>query len=347
MGLVESRQAAYAGAMSNHPRATIMRTTAAGLFGSTVVLATLFLALTARGETYPVRPIHFVLGSAPGSVVDDVTRQIARQLEKQTGQPVVVENRPSAGFIVALESLKHSPPDGYTLSTVAMPQMSMSPALFAKLPYDPLTDFTHVGILFRGPQVLVVNPTVPASTFKEFLALASSRPNGLRYSSPSTGGPSHVLMEAVRFQTGANLQHIPYKGPAANQAVLSGEVDALLEGISPMMPLISAGRLRPLAVTGQRRVDALPNVPTFAELGISNIDAVWVGVIAPRNLPPAIIDYLNDQLAQAVRSPDVRGAFEAAGRIVAPGSPREMTATIEAEIPRWRAVIKQAGIAPE
>jgi len=314
---------------------------------ATVAAALAFAAVSAAAQTFPSRPIHFIIGSAPGSVIDTVTRQIADALAADVHQPVVVENRASAGGIVALEAVKASPPDGHVLSLVAMPQLSVSPSLFKKLPYDPLKDFTHVGILFRGQQLLVVNPSVPAITLADFVALAAAQPGRLRYSSPGNGTPSHVLVEHFKHQARIDVQHIPYKGPAANAAVLSGEVDALLEGLGPMQPFVRAGRLRALAVTGSRRVDSMPEVPTFEELGYPGIDAVWVGVIGPRDVPAPVVAALNQALARAVRRPEVRKAFEEAGRVVEPGSPHEMTATIAAEIPRWREVVRRAGISPE
>ena len=312
--------------------------------GASLSLAAAAFAYPVHAQPFPAKPIHVLIGSAPGGVLDIVTRQLAERLEAQTGQRVIVEAKASAGGIVALEALKNSAPDGYTIATVPMSQMSVSPSLFRSLPYDPLKDFAPVGILFRGPQLLVVNASVPAVTLKELTSLSLGRPEGIRYSSPANGSPSHVIMEEVRFQTGANLQHIPYRGPNANIAVVSGEVDALLEGVAPMLPLIQADKVRALAVTGNRRVAVLPDVPTFAELGIKDIDAVWVGVIAPRGTPQPVIEFLNAQFARAVRSPELLRAYEKLGRVVAPGSPREMAATIESEIPRWREVVRRAGI---
>ena len=276
-----------------------------------------------------------------------MTRQLAEALGSDIHQPVIVENRVSAGGIVALEALKTSAPDGYALSVVAMPQLSVSPSMFKRLPYDPLKDFTHVGILFRGPQLLVVNPAVAAATLADFVQLTASQPGRLRYSSPGNGTPTHVLMEHFKYQAKIDVQHIPYKGPSASTAVLSGEVDALLEGVGPMQPSVRAGRLRALAVTGSRRLDSMPEVPTFEELGYKGIDAVWVGVVAPRDLPASVVAILNRALTQAMRTPELRKTFEDAGRIIDPGSSQEMTATVAEEIPRWREVVRRAGISPE
>jgi tripartite-type tricarboxylate transporter receptor subunit TctC len=325
----------------------VVRRTSAFALATVLGIALATAVSAAAAQTYPSKPIHFIIGSAPGSVIDTVTRQLADALGSDMRLPVIVENRVSAGGIVALEALKTSPPDGYALSVVAMPQLSVSPSMFKRLPYDPLNDFTHVGILFRGPQLFVVNPSVAATTLAQFVALAASQPGRLRYSSPGNGTPTHVLMEHFKNQAKIDVQHIPYKGPTANTAVLSGEVDALLEGVGPMQPFVRAGKIRALAVTGSRRIDSMPDVPTFEELGYKDIDAVWVGVIAPRGLPEPVLAALNRALTRAMRTPELRKTFEDAGRIVDPGSPQEMTATVAQEIPRWREVVRGAGISSE
>ncbi|MDM0072355.1 tripartite tricarboxylate transporter substrate binding protein [Variovorax sp. J31P207] len=301
----------------------------------------------AHAQHFPAKPIHFVIGSAPGSVIDVVTRQIAEGLARELQQPVVVENRFSAGGIVALETLKSTPPGGYTLSVVAMPQMSVSPSLFKQLPYDPVKDFTPIGILYRGPQFLVVNSSVRAASLTDLIAYARAHPGRLRYSSPGNGTPSHVLMEQFKHEANIDVQHIPYKGPSANTAVLSGEVDALLEGVGPMIPYVRSGALRALAVTGSRRVDMAPEVPTFEELGIKGVDAVWVGVIAPRDLKEPVVSAFHQALSKALQDPGLRASFEAAGRTIHLSTPEEMTAVITEEIPRWREVVQRAGIAPQ
>jgi tripartite-type tricarboxylate transporter receptor subunit TctC len=280
-------------------------------------------------------------------VIDVVTRQIAEGMSRALRQPVFVENRFSAGGIVALEALKSSPPDGYTLSVVAMPQMSVSPSLFKQLPYDPLNDFAPIGILYRGPQFLVVNPSVPATTLAGFIAYAKAHPGRLRYSSPGNGTPTHVLMEQFKHEAGIDVQHIPYKGPAANTAVLGGEVDALLEGVGPLIPYVRSGALRALAVTGSQRVEMAPEVPTFEELGIKGEDAVWVGIVAPRGLDAQVIAVIHQALAAALKDTGLRANFEAAGRRIELGTPQEMTAVITDEIPRWREVVQRSGITPQ
>jgi tripartite-type tricarboxylate transporter receptor subunit TctC len=314
-----------------------------------VALAVIVLAAAnlAAAQTFPAKPVRFILGSAAGTVPDVATRHIAEKLAALLGQPVVVENRPSAGGIVALEAVRNSPPDGYTLSFVHLGNMSVAPSLFENLPYDPLKDFTPIGIFYRGVQVLVANPSVPASSLPELIVLDKAHPGRLRYSSPGNGTPTHLFMESLNQTAGTSFQHIPYRGTAAHVAVLSGEVEVLLEGVEPMMPYIAAGKVRPLAVGGDRRLAVLPNVPTFKEYGIEGIGSIWLGVVAPAGVPPAIVARLNHDLAIAVRSPDIVASFEKAGRAITPGKPEEMAATIRDEIPRWREVVRRAHIKPD
>jgi len=301
----------------------------------------------ARAQDYPVRPVKFLLGVAPGSVPDVATRQIADKLGPLLGHAVIVENRPSAGGIVALEALKASPPDGYTLSFVHVGNMSVAPSLFPRLPYDTTKDFAPVGIFWRGVQLLVVNPVLKATSLVELINLAKTSPGRLRYSSPGNGTPTHLGMEQLKHAAGIDIQHIPYKGPASLLAVLSGEVDMLLEGVEPLLPHLRAGRLRTIALGGSQRLAVLPDVPTFEELGQPGIGTIWSGVIAPLGTPPAVIARLNRDLTAAIQSPDIRRGFEAAGRLITPGTPEEMAATIRQEVPRWREVVQHAHIKVE
>jgi tripartite-type tricarboxylate transporter receptor subunit TctC len=300
----------------------------------------------ARAQVYPVRPVKFILGVAPGSVPDVATRQIADKLAPLLGQAVIVENRPSAGGIVALEALRTSPPDGHTLSFVHVGNMSVAPSLFPRLPYDPAKDFAPVGIFWRGVQLLVVNPAVQATNLAELVKLAKAS-GRLRYSSPGNGTPTHLGMEQWKHAAGIEIQHIPYKGPASLLAVLSGEVDMLLEGVEPLLPHVRARRLAPIALGGGQRLAVLPDVPTFAELGQQGIGTIWSGVIAPLGTPPEVVARLNRDLTTAIQSPELRLAFESAGRLITPGTPEDMAATIRDEVPRWREVVQQAQIRVE
>lgn len=300
-----------------------------------------------QAEVWPSRPIRLINAGAPGTVTDIAARQLAELVGAQLGQPIVVDSRPSAGGIVALAALKASPSDGYTLALVQSAQMSVAPTLFAHLPYDTVNDFAPVGILYRGPQVLVANASLPVSSLAVLIELAKARPGRLRYSSTGNGTPTHIVMEQFKQLAGIDLQHIPYRGAAGHQAVVSGEVDVMIEGVAPLLPHIRAGSLRPLAVTGVQRLAVLPDVPTLAELGIQGIEPVWVGVVVPRGTTPGVIDRLNQEFIRAMSAPEIREQFEGLGRIVSTGTPKQMTDMIVGEIPRWRELIRKAGIKPD
>jgi len=291
--------------------------------------------------------VRILVGSAAGSVMDVAARQIGEVFASQTGQAVVIENRPSAGGIVALEALREAAPDGRTLSLVHAMQMSAAPGLFPHLPYDPLVDFAPLGVLFRGPQVLTLNPAVEASSWPELLRLLKAHPGKYRYSTPGNGTPQHLTMELIKSTTGIDVQHIPYRGPAATLGVLSGEVDLMLEGVMPVLPHILAGKLRAVALGGLQRVAALAEVPTFHELGVAGIGTVWIGMVAPKATPDDVVQRLNAELSRAVNTPALRAAFESTGRIVSPGSPAEMSSTIRSETPVWRAIVQRARITPD
>ena len=290
-------------------------------------------------------PLHLLIGSAPGSTMDVTGRELAEKFSAQTGRVVVVDNRPSAGGIVALDAVRRAPPDGRTLGYVYGQQMTAAPALFASLPYDPMRDFSHVCILFVGVQVLVVSAAVPVGSWADLIALASKRPEGFRYGTAAVGSPQHLSMELMRKTTGMNLTHVPYRGAAAVQATLAGEVEMTLEGTALLLPHIRSGRLRPIAVGGSRRLEALPEIPTFKELGVPGIGEIWVGLVAPPGLPVPTKATIQADMSRAVLA--LKAEYQSLGRIVEPGSGDEMTETIRRETSVWRELIRTAGIRAE
>jgi tripartite-type tricarboxylate transporter receptor subunit TctC len=324
----------------NRPRRSI-------LVSATLAAASALLTGTSRAQAFPSRPIRVLTGVSVGSSPDGVLRQVAQTLGAAVGQPVIVENRPGANGILALEALRSSAPDGHTIAMVAFSQMSVNPSLVVALPHDPVQDFTHLGIFWRGPQLLSANAAVPVPSLDDLLASARTRPGRFRYGSAGNGSPGHLFMEQLKLAAGVDVQHIPYKGSAVVVAGASGEVDLLMDGVSPQLPMIRAGKLRPLAVSGTQRLGVLPDVPTFDELGIAGIGTVWLGFVAPRGTPAPIVSRLNRELARAVESPEFRNASEGFGRLVTPGSPEAMTETIRAEIPHWRTVVQRAQIRPD
>lgn len=310
--------------------------------GALAALAALATTATTAAE-YPSGPIRMINETAPGGVLDIAARQIAKRLSSALGQPIVVEARPAASRISALAALKTSAPDGHTLSMVHIAQMSAAPALLPHLPYDPQTDFSPVGIVYREPQLLVVHPDVDATSLAGLLELSKRATSGtLRYATPAIGSPSHILMEKLKAVAGADVTHIPYRGLAASIAVFKGEVEMLMEGSAAIGVHLQTGKLRALAVTGSRRLTAFPDVPTFEELGVRGMDDAWVGVVAPARTPRAVIERLNAELERVMREPDMLANYEALGRVVAVSSPAQMRAAIHEEMPRWTRVIRDA-----
>lgn len=298
-------------------------------------------------QPYPARPVKILTGVVAGSSPDGVLRQVAESMGAAVGQAVVVDNRPGANGVLALEALRSSAPDGYTIAMVAFSHMSVNPSLIASLPHDTVRDFAPIGIFWRGPQLLSASAGAGVSSLRELIASAKARPGQWRHGSSGNGSPSHVFMEQVKLAAGIDIQHIPYKGTAAIVAGIGGEVELLMEGVAPQLPHVRAGKLKPIAVTGTQRLGVLPDVPTFEELGVPGIGTVWLGFVAPRGTPAEVVSRLNQELKRAVESPEFRRASEGFGRLVTPGTPEEMAATIRDEIPRWREIVQRAQIKPD
>lgn len=316
------------------------------LAAGTLAVAT----LPGRAATpeWPTRPVRLLVGSTVGGPPDVINRRLAERLSVELGQSVVVENRPSAGGVVALQALKASPPDGHVLAGVFWAQMSVTPSLLPSLPYNPLLDFTHVGIWVAGPQMLVAGAGTRFATLDDVLVAARREPGRLQYGTPGIGSPGHVFMALLEANAGVDLQNVPYRGPGAIQGVLRGEVPLLMTGVSETLPFVRDGRMRPIALCAPSRLPLLPGVPTMAEAGVAGLDAlVWHGLVGPRGLPAPVVDRLQRALRAAVADEAFRRPHEEVGRIVAVGSPRAMAETIERETPVWARIVKRAGITAE
>jgi tripartite-type tricarboxylate transporter receptor subunit TctC len=312
----------------------------ARLFATLVVLP--LLAPMAASAEYPSAPIRLINESVSGGALDVAARQIARRLGAAIGQPVVVEARPAASRISALEALKASAPDGHTLSIVHVAQMSAAPVLYPQLPYDLQSDFSPIAIIYREPQLLVVHPDVDATDFAGLVKLAKGASSGsLNYATPAVGSPSHILMEKLKAAIGADFTHIPYRGLAASIAVFKGEVDLLFESTATLGIHLQTGKLRAIAVTGSRRLSVFPQVPTFEELGIRGMDDGWVGIVGPARTPRHVIERLNAELDRVMREPELLANYEALGRVVGVSSPGRMQAAIREEVPRWTRAIRE------
>lgn len=298
----------------------------------------------AHGQGYPNRPVRIIVPLAAGGGMDTVTRSVALTLGDVFGQSVVVDNRPGAGSLVGLEILANAAPDGYTLMMVSATTV-IYPILY-KARYDIVRDYTPVSQVTEQGYVLVLHPSIPAKTVKEFVAYVKANPDKLNYSSSGIGSPIHMSTELFQFATRTRMTHIPYKGMGAAYAdLVGGRIQLSFATIISSQPHVKAGRLRALAVTPATRVPAMPEVPTFAEAGVPGVVVVnWYGLIAPRGTPAAIVERVSREAAKAVQSPEISGRLVADGSAGVGSTPQAFAERIRTEQAQWSKVIKHAGI---
>lgn len=303
---------------------------------------------SAIAQDYPTRPIHIVIGFSPGSTTDILARTVGQKMYEAWGQPVLVDNRPSAGGVVASNAVATAPPDGYTLLVVSAGHAATA-AMFTKLPYDTLKDFAGVSRIANVPSILVVSPTLGVKSVKDLVALAKSKPGRLNFSSPGVGSANHLAGEL--FKTLADIQavHIPYKGiPEAMTAVVSGDVQFNFSPVVNILPLSRDGKLLALAASTAKRSAALPDVPTVAEAGVSGYAFdPWFGILAPAKTPKALLDKLSGEIARIVQLPDVKEQLRALGADPAPTTPEGFDAYVREEVAKFQKIVKDAGIKPE
>ena len=314
---------------------------------SFLVVLALTTALGVQAQTYPSKPVRIVSVGPPGSILDIAPRQLADKLGPALGQPVIVDNKPGAGGQIAMEAVAKSAPDGHVLGICNFVQLAVNPSMYDRLTYDPLKDFSPVILLYTAPLVLTVHPGLPANTLAELVALVKAQPGKVFYGSSGNGQPPHVLTELFKHLARIDVQHVPYKGAAASAlAILAGEVAVNMESASAVIPHIKSGRLKALAITGNKRIATLPQTPTFGEAGVPGMSDSWVGIVAPAGTPPQIVARLNREFARALEAPELKAYYETAGRNIVASSPEALAALIRDEIPRWREVVKAAGIRP-
>jgi tripartite-type tricarboxylate transporter receptor subunit TctC len=310
-----------------------------------IVAAALALSgASALAQTYPSKPIRLVVGFPPGGGVDINARLLAPKLTEFLGQPVIVENRPGAGTNIANELVAKTAPDGYTL-LINTPAVAINMALYRKLPYDTLRDLAAVSIFSEAPNILVVHNGVPARDVKELVALARAKPGTLNYSSAGSGTTQHLAGELFKLRTGTDIVHVPYKGSAPSlTSLVAGEVDMSFANIPAILQHVKAGRLRPLASTGTKRAELMPDVPTMRESGIDVEVTVWYAVLAPAATPREIIGTLAGAIIRAARSPDVRQRLLDQGAEPVGSTTEEFDRVLRAEVAKWQEVIGAAGI---
>ena len=308
--------------------------------------ALLPLALVAPlyAQDYPARPIRIIVPFSPGGAVDGPTRVVAQELGRRLKQQVIIDNRPGAGATIGSEAVARAAPDGYTL-LLASQTNAIAASLYPKLNYQPIDDFAPISLLGREPGVLVVHPSLPAKNIAELVALAKDKPGQLNYASSGNGSGQHLFMAMFAAMSGIQLTHVPYRGSGqATTDVLAGTVPMSLPGLAGMVAHIKAGKLRALATTGARRAAQLPDVPTLAEAGVSGYSAyVWMGLLAPRGTPAAIIDKLQRELRASLDAPEVKQYFAETGMEAVGSNPAEFDAFFREERDRWALIVKQTG----
>ncbi|HEX6635235.1 MAG TPA: tripartite tricarboxylate transporter substrate binding protein, partial [Usitatibacter sp.] len=273
--------------------------------------AAALLATAAAAQGYPTRPVKIVVPFAAGGPADVYARVLAQKLEGVMGQPFVVEDRPGGGSIVGTQAVQQAEPDGYTLLMMSNTH-TVNETLIPKKPFQLMRDFVPVAPVNYSDLVMVVHPSVPAKTLKEFIALAKSRPGELNYASSGPGTPYHMAGELFKAMAGVNIVHIPYKGSSgARTDILGGQVQMMFDAITTMAPNVEAGKVRALGTSGKVRSKVLPNVPTISEAGVPGYEAViWLGIMAPKGTPKPIVDKLNAEIRKVVSSPEIQAAWD-------------------------------------
>jgi len=312
------------------------------------ILAFIGLALSASvlAQAYPTRPMTILNGFPPGGATDTVLRLIGSKLSERLGQAVVIENRAGAAGTIAGAAVARADPDGYTLLFGVAANLAVAPATMKSAPYDPGKAFTAIIEVARGPYVWMVKPGVPASTMQEFIAWAKKNPGKVNYGSPGQGSVHHLASEMLRQATGLEMTHVPYKGGStAYTAMLGGEIDAMFDSMPAPLPHIKAGKIRALAVTGFKRLTALPEVPTLAEQGMPGLDVhFWWGFVGPAGLSKTVVAKLNTEIARALADPDMKATFAAWDIEPSPGTPEAFGAYIAQESARWKAFVARSNL---
>jgi tripartite-type tricarboxylate transporter receptor subunit TctC len=311
-------------------------------------LFALALALTATHASaadYPSRPINIVVPFPAGGSADTLARLIGQKLSESLGQPVVVENKPGAGGNLGTDIVAKAAPDGYTL-LLTPSSIAIAPALYTKLPFDPVKDFAPVTLLASIPMVVVVNPEFPPKTLLELIALAKSKPGEISYASAGNGSTNHLAVELFKISTGIDMLHVPYRGnPLAIVDVIAGRVPVFFDFVLTGLPHIREGKVRALAVTSAHRSPVLPDVPTVAEAGVPGFEAsTWFGVYVPSGTKPAVVEKLNAEILAVLANPAIRERLTALGVDVLAEGPEGLAALTKSDLEKWGPIVQKAGV---
>jgi tripartite-type tricarboxylate transporter receptor subunit TctC len=301
------------------------------------------------GGDFPNRPIRIVVPFGAGTSTDIMTRLVAPKMSDELGQPVVVENRAGAGGVVGSEAVAKSPPDGHTLCMGSIASHSVNVSLMPRLPYDVLRDFTPVSLVTNAPNLMVVGPSVPAQNLQEFLAWAKRQRGGASYASAGNGTSSHLAGELLKLRTGAPLEHVPYRsGAQAVTDVVAGQVPMLVYQVTAVLPFVRDGKLRAIASTSARRLEWTPEVPTVVEQGVPDFDvSAWHGLFAPAGLPQPVLDRVYGALSKALADPELRPKLVEQGLEPVGMPPAEFRRFLDADIAKWRGLVRAANIKPD
>lgn len=314
------------------------------LTAAAMLVAVCAAAFTATAAyAYPTKPVKLLVGFPAGGPVDSVARIVAQSLAVYLDQPVVVENRPGADANIAMEAAARAAPDGHTLYLI-QPGVAINPALYRSVAFDPLGDFAPITLIGASPNLLAIANAVPATTLREFIALAKARKGELNYG--STSSPTHLATELFNSMAGVNIVRVPFKGaPPAFGALIAGDIQLVISGIGTLLPLAKSGKVRALAVTSAQRSSLAPEIPTVDEAGVPGYAATtWYGVAAPANTPAAVIDRLNADLRKVLSEPAVKAQLLVQGiDSVTPGEPSELRDLIRSELAKWEKVVRSSG----
>jgi tripartite-type tricarboxylate transporter receptor subunit TctC len=312
-----------------------------------VASAVAFHAAEAWAQAYPARPVRVVVPVAPGGANDVTARLIGQWLSERLGQQFVIENRPGAGTNIGTEAVIRAPADGYTL-LISGSNAAINPTVFRTLNFNFIRDTTPIGSIVRVPQLMQVNPSVPAKSVPEFIAYAKANPGKVAMGSGGNGSPAHVIGEYFKLMTGTDLTHVPYRGAApAVTDLIGGQIQVAFTELATSLGHVKSGSLRALAVTTAARIEALPDVPTLSEFIPGFEASQWVGLVAPKDTPPAIIEKLNTEINAGLADPKLKARFAELGGTVLPGSPDDFGRLIRDETEKWAKVIRAANIKVE
>lgn len=311
----------------------------------TAALAATVTAPFAHAQSWPSRPIRVLVGYPPGGFTDVTARLIGDKLQARLGQPVIVENKPGANGIVAVDTLSKAAPDGHTFAVVIAAHAANT-TLYKKLPYDPKKDLAAVSLIGQSPLLAAVNNDMPYRTARELIAFAKANPGKISYGSSGNGSAVHLSTELLKSQTGIHMVHIPYRGAAAALTdLLGGQIHLFMDAAQGLISPGKAGKVRLIGVASEKRLPALPEVPTFIEQGVTGfVASTWAGMLAPANTPAAIVKRIADEIAAIVRQDDVRARLEAMGTIPVGNSPAELEKFIAEETAKWGKVIRESKV---